>query len=67
MGFAHQMPWVLAAGRMPLHMAAIGGHPDTIAFLLEKGVWTDAYDAHDDTALHIAARSDNLQQRSLGL
>ncbi|KAK9847649.1 hypothetical protein WJX84_001663, partial [Apatococcus fuscideae] len=41
-------------------MAAIGGHPDTIAFLLEKGVWTDAYDAHDDTALHIAARKGSL-------
>ncbi len=41
---------------MPLHMAANGGHPETVAFLLDKGVWADAYDSQDDTALHMAAR-----------
>lgn len=46
-----------AEGRTPLHLAALGGHAETATFLLQKGAWAEAYDAQDDTPLHLAARS----------
>lgn len=39
-----------------MHLAALGGHADVMRFLLDKGVWPDAFDARDDAALHLAAR-----------
>lgn len=51
-------PWhaVLAGGRNPLHWAVLGDHAAIVAFLLGKGAWVEASDAHDDTPLHLAAR-----------
>jgi ankyrin repeat protein len=37
-------------------MAALGGHGEAAAFLLQKGAWAEAYDAEDNTPLHLAAR-----------
>ena len=49
--------FLLADGRTPLHLAALGGFPEVIAFLLTKRAWIDAEDARDNTPLHLAARS----------
>ena len=47
-----------ADGRSPLHLAALKGHSNVVEFLLSKQAWADAQDAQDNTALHLAARSD---------
>jgi hypothetical protein len=46
-----------AEGRTPLHLAALAGHAEAAALLLQKGGWAEAYDCQDDTPLHLAARS----------
>ena len=43
-------------GRTPLHLASIGGHFQCVRMLLQKGAWADAFDAGDNSALHLAAR-----------
>ena len=45
-----------ADGRTPLHLAAATGQGDVATFLLQKGAWSESYDAGDNTPLHLAAR-----------
>lgn len=48
--------YTCAGGRNLLHWAVLGNQAATVAFLLNKGAWVEASDAHDDTPLHLAAR-----------
>ena len=59
-------PWhgVTTGGRNPLHWAVLGDHAAIVAFLLGKGAWVEASDAHDDTPLHLAARCARALLRS---
>jgi ankyrin repeat protein len=50
-----------AGGRTPLHWAVLGDQAAAVAFLLDKGAWVEASDAHDDTPLHLAARQGSKQ------
>lgn len=47
-------------GRTPLHWAVLGNQTAAVSFLLAKGAWVEASDAHDDTPLHLAARQASL-------
>ena len=44
-------------GRLPLHMAAIGGHGDACRALISLGADINAIDSDGATALHLAAES----------
>ncbi|KAI3893431.1 hypothetical protein MKX03_020275, partial [Papaver bracteatum] len=45
--------------RTPLHHACLGGHFNTVRYLLEKGANPDALDRINGTPLHCAAKSGN--------
>jgi len=49
------------AGRMPLHVAAAGGHVKAVMLLLQKQAPPDARDREGSTPLHHAAARGHLQ------
>ena len=52
---------IYAIWMTPLHVAAVSGHVDCVALLLEAGSYKDAVDVLGRTALHFAAEEDHLE------
>ena len=52
---------VLQSGLTPLHVASFMGHTGIVTFLLESGAQTEAATIRGETALHLAARANQIE------
>ena len=52
---------VLQSGLTPLHVASFMGHTAIVTFLLESGAQTETATMRGETALHLAARANQIE------
>jgi len=52
---------VFQSGLTPLHVASFMGHTGVVTYLLENGAQTETATMRGETALHLAARANQIE------
>ena len=53
--------WTFQSGLTPLHVASFMGHTAIVTYLLENGAETETATMRGETALHLAARANQIE------